>query len=235
MLPYLSENRRVKFPDITGCTGEGPVAVGGNLSPGVLLSAYEAGIFPWYGDDDPILWWSPEERFVLLPHWLRIPKRVNRALSRISYTYTLDADFDRVIGLCASHPRRGEGTWLTGDMIVAYRTMHLLGYAHSLEVWEGKELVGGLYGIALGTGFFGESMFSNAKDASKGAFIVLASTLGSAGFTLIDCQLHSDHLYSLGARDVRREIFIELLEDALANEVPLGSWRHNLPIVNPLC
>lgn len=225
MFPHLSEDQRITFPDPREASREGLLGQGANLSPGVLLSAYETGIFPWFGPGEPILWWSPDPRFVLFPRELHVPQSLKRQLRKTPFAYTWDTRFEEVIDYCSSLPRPGQnGTWITPEMVGAYRDLHRLGYAHSLEVWRGEELAGGLYGVSLGKIFFGESMFSLVSGASKAAFVVLTRTLEEQGFDLVDCQVHTPHLEALGAREIPRGDFLDLLSRAAGKETLRGSW-----------
>lgn len=234
MFPHLTEDQRITFPDPREASPDGLLGQGANLSPGVLLSAYETGIFPWFGPDDPILWWSPDPRFVLFPQELHVPRSLKKLLRKTPFTYSWDTRFDEVISLCSSQPRPGQdGTWITGEMAEAYRELHRLGYAHSLEVWREGELAGGLYGVSLGKMFFGESMFSLVSGASKAAFVVLTRTLEGQGFPLVDCQVHTPHLEALGAREIPRGDFLNLLDRALEEETLRGSWTGR-DIADPL-
>jgi leucyl/phenylalanyl-tRNA--protein transferase len=203
----------------------GLLAVGGDLSPGRLLSAYRQGIFPWFSDDQPILWWTPSPRAVLFPSELRVSRSLAKAVRRGAFQVTVDQAFSQVVSACAQPRDDGLGTWITPEMHRAYATLHGLGYAHSVESWADGELVGGLYGIAMGRVFFGESMFTRRTDASKVAFVHLVRQLADWGFGLIDCQVSTAHLESLGARPIPREQFEGLL-DLYADEpgVPLP-WR----------
>jgi leucyl/phenylalanyl-tRNA--protein transferase len=191
---------------------DGLLAVGGDLSPARLLNAYRQGIFPWYSDGQPILWWSPNPRAVLYPEKLRISRSLRKTLRRAPFRITLDSAFAEVIAAC-SEPRPDQaGTWITEEMRQAYIQLHRIGFAHSVECWEGEALVGGLYGVSLGKVFFGESMFARRSDASKVGFAHLVEQLKLWGFGLIDCQVHTGHLASLGAEDIPREHFLELLD-----------------------
>jgi leucyl/phenylalanyl-tRNA---protein transferase len=222
--PYLTEDMDFAFPDPLSADKHGIVCTGGNLSPGLLLSAYKRGIFPWFSEDDPILWWSPDPRFVLFPEELHVSSTMRKVLRRRlgnegeeKFELTLDRDFDGVIRSCAASPRPGQdGTWITEGMIEAYIELRRLGYAHSVEARLDGELVGGLYGVAIGDVFFGESMFSRVDDASKAAFIPLVWRLREEGFTLIDSQVYTDHLAGLGAREIPRIEYLSLLADRLA-------------------
>ncbi|XKE44259.1 leucyl/phenylalanyl-tRNA--protein transferase [Halomonas organivorans] len=220
MLPWLPEHP-VRFPPVSTALDEpgGLLAAGGNLSPAWLLTAYRHGIFPWYGEGQPILWWSPDPRMVLFPGEIRVRRSLAKRLRNGGFRVVADSAFDAVVAACAA-PRHGQpGTWITDEMREAYGRLHALGAAHSVEVWKAGELVGGLYGVALGPVFFGESMFSRVADASKVALVALARAMASEGGRLIDCQMHTAHLASLGARDIARAEFIGYLEQWL-NEMP---------------
>jgi leucyl/phenylalanyl-tRNA--protein transferase len=224
--PYLGEEDRFRFPDPEKATLEGIVAAGGNLSPGMLLSAYSQGIFPWFSEHDPILWWSPDPRFVLFPEKLHVSKTMRKFLRRTDLAFTADTAFSEVIRACARVPRDGQdGTWITTEMEAAYAEMHTLGYAHSVEVWSGADLVGGLYGVSLGNIFFGESMFSHVSNASKAAFIRFVRRLTDLGFDLIDSQVYTNHLERLGAEEIPRSRYLELLRRGLTRPTLKGSWR----------
>ena len=215
----------ISFPHPKFSSKEGLLAAGGDLSPQRLLLAYQYGIFPWYNEDEPILWWSPDPRFVLIPSEIKVSKSMRRILKKGQFRVTFDQRFAEVINACSTVPRRGqEGTWLTAEMIEAYILLHQLGFAHSVEVWEGTTLVGGLYGVSLGKCFFGESMFSNVSNASKTALIHLSQTLEARGFTMIDCQSPTEHLKSMGASFVSREYFLDYLEENQAHPTLRGNW-----------
>ncbi len=204
----------IYFPDVELALVEpdGLLAVGGDLEPERLLYAYRNGIFPWYGPDQPILWWSPDPRLVLFPGQLHISRSLARTLRRRHFTVTLDTAFEQVIRECAA-PRAGQaGTWITPEMQAAYIRMHKLGHAHSVECWQQGRLVGGLYGVAMGRVFFGESMFTRVADASKVGFVTLVRQLQRRNYRLIDCQVHTGHLESLGAIMLPRREFTRLLE-----------------------
>lgn len=206
-------SRELYFPPVSQASPEGIVAIGGDLSPERLMLAYRSGIFPWFEDDEPILWWSPPERMVLFFDDLRITKSMRNILNRDTYKVTFNTAFEQVIANCRDIKRDGQqGTWITPDMTDAYTNLHKMGFAKSVEVWQDGELVGGLYGIDLGHIFCGESMFSKAPNASKVAFIMLAAQLERAGYRLLDCQVHNDHLESLGAREIHREDFLRILQ-----------------------
>ena len=202
------------FPDVSEADEHGILAVGGDLSPERLLLAYRSGIFPWFEDDEPILWWSPSERMVLFPDELIVSKSMRTILRKEIFTVTFNKDFRTVITNCSQIRRNGQGgTWITDDMIEAYVKLHVMGYAKSVEVWQNNELVGGLYGIDLGTVFCGESMFSKVSNASKVAFINLIENLKIRKYKLVDCQVHNDHLERLGAREINRNEFIKILNE----------------------
>lgn len=213
MLPWLSSDR-VTFPDVSKALRDpdGLLAAGGALTPDWLLAAYRRGIFPWYSDGQPILWWSPDPRMVLFPEEIIIRRSLAKRIRNGGFTVTLDRDFGAVIEACASSRLKQEGTWITPEMTAAYLSLHDLGYAHSFEVWREERLVGGLYGVALGNVFFGESMFTREPDASKVALVHLARHLQARGPGLIDCQMHTHHLASMGARDIARAHFLDYLD-----------------------
>ncbi|OIQ17651.1 MAG: leucyl/phenylalanyl-tRNA--protein transferase [Flavobacterium sp. MedPE-SWcel] len=198
------------FPPVSEASPEGIVAIGGDLSPDRLLLAYRSGIFPWFEDDEPILWWSPPERMVLFFDDLKISKSMRNIINRNIFKVTFNTAFDEVISNCRSIKRDGEsGTWITEEMKEAYISLHELGYAKSVEIWQDDNLVGGLYGVDLGNVFCGESMFSKVSNASKLAFIALAKKLQYENYRLLDCQVHNDHLESLGAKEISREQFLK--------------------------
>jgi len=212
------------FPPPELASPEGVLAVGGDLSPERLLLAYRMGIFPWYGEEEPILWWSPDPRFVLLPAELNVSRSMRQLLKKDLFRVTFDRSFREVVEGCRRPRKDRSGTWIHEEMAEAYDELHRLGYAHSVEVWEGGEVVGGLYGVSLGRCFFGESMFTKVSNASKMALIVLARKLHALGFVLIDCQVYTDHLRSLGARMVPRSLFLRMLADGLNHETLRGNW-----------
>jgi len=224
-LPEYERGLRFRFPHPREADEDGFLIAGGELSPLMLLSAYEQGIFPWFNPGDPVLWWSPDPRFVLEPGSLHAGNRLRRQLRQAGFTYTLDTDFSSVIASCAGALRKGQpGTWITDSMIRAYTELHRLGFAHSVEVRREGALAGGLYGLSLGSCFFGESMFSLETGASKGAFIALASLLFREGFVMVDCQLRTPHLEALGAREIPRERFLDLLGQGMKAPTLRGNW-----------
>lgn len=206
----------------------GILAVGGDLSPERLIGAYRRGIFPWYSDGDPIIWWSPNPRFVLFPDDLCVSKTMRQVLRRKIFRITCDRDFRAVIRGCREPRRKERGTWITDEMLEAYARLHELGIAHSVEAWQDGELAGGLYGLSLGRCFFGESMFTRADNASKAAFITLTKKLAELEFVIIDCQVHTAHLESLGAVHIDREEYLDILEEGLKGETLRGSWEDML-------
>jgi leucyl/phenylalanyl-tRNA--protein transferase len=213
MIPWLSSES--PFPPLHTALAQpnGLLAVGGDLSPKRLIAAYRRGIFPWFNEGEPILWWSPNPRMVLFPQELRVSRSLRRSLKKGNYEIRMDSAFDEVIRGCAA-PRGGHcGTWIHEEMISAYRTLHEMGLAHSVEIWMDQELVGGLYGVGLGKAFFGESMFSRVSDASKIAFVHLVRQLDRRGFEIIDCQMKTTHLASFGAREIPREEFSQKLKE----------------------
>lgn len=214
------------FPDPSHAGSDGLLAFGGDLTPQRLLAAYARGIFPWYGPGDPILWWSPDPRLVLEPAALHVPKSLRRVLNREQFSVTVDRAFRGVIRACARAPRpEGLGTWLVPEMITAYERLHRMGHAHSAEAWdEDGELVGGLYGVALGRVFFGESMFFVRPDASKAAFVHLVRLLDRWGYAIIDCQQTTRHLLRFGAREMPRYRFLEHLDEMRGQPPGPGAW-----------
>ncbi len=228
MLYFLDPgNPDAPFPPVELAQREpnGLLAVGGDLSPTRLLNAYRNGIFPWYSEGQPILWWSPDPRLVLFPDRLKISRSLRKTLRNGEFEISVDGDFRGVIHACAA-PRYDEGeTWITKEMISAYENLHQAGHAHSIEIWLHEELVGGLYGVSTGRVFFGESMFSKARDASKVALVCLARYLASWGCQLIDCQVYSQHLVSLGAEEIPRHRFSAILREAVARPLSADAWH----------
>ena len=217
------------FPPLEAASPEGLLAVGGDLNPDRLLSAYRQGIFPWYSDDQPILWWSPDPRAVLYPSKLHISKSLRKSLRTRGFEVSADRAFGLVIAACAESRNRGEGTWITSGMQDAYCALHRMGYAHSVETWHNGELVGGLYGLAIGKAFFGESMFSRVADASKTALVGLATSLAAEGYRFIDCQVVSEHLTSLGAEATPRDRFVAELHEAVGFPDKAARWHWAMP------
>jgi leucyl/phenylalanyl-tRNA---protein transferase len=228
----LSTNPRyLHFPPVEQASPEGLLAVGGDLRPERLLEAYRHGIFPWYNDDQPILWWSPDPRAVLIPDQLHVPRSLEKTIRRGHFHLTLDTCFREVMRECAGpRPQYPDGgTWITPAMIEAYTRLHELGYAHSVEAWREDTLVGGLYGVALGGAFFAESMFTRIDDASKVALATLVRQLQAWGFQLMDCQQSSPHVRRFGARQIPRRDFVTHLRQALAVPDRRGPWQFAFP------
>ena len=200
------------FPNPTSAAKDpdGLLAVGGNLAPSTILNAYSMGIFPWYNDQDPILWWSPSIRCVIYPDQLHISKSLKKYIRKHPFSVTIDRSFHQVIRACAERGNSRD-TWITSDMISAYTELHSLGHAHSLEVWENKRLIGGIYGLAVGAVFCGESMFSHATNGSKIAMLYLCQHLDAKGFKLLDCQLANEHLLTMGGQTMKRGDFLSQL------------------------
>lgn len=218
------KNPEQDFPCVTKALLEpdGLLAIGGCLSSRRLLKAYRQGIFPWYNPGEPILWWSPDPRLVLFPEHLLISRSLRKVLHKKIFSVTFDQVFDEVIGACAKTRLGSTGTWITSDIRQAYNKLHELGVAHSAEAWQDGELVGGLYGVALGKVFFGESMFHRRTDASKVVFVTLVKQLKLWGYQLIDCQVHTHHLISFGANEIARDCFIQLLDRYC--DLPVHPW-----------
>ncbi|WKK66324.1 leucyl/phenylalanyl-tRNA--protein transferase [Lutimonas zeaxanthinifaciens] len=203
----------LEFPPVERASPEGILAFGGDLSPERLILAYQNGIFPWYNEGEPIIWYSPDPRMVLFLDELKVSKSMARLMRKNEFTVTMNQDFKQVIENCQHAPRKDQlGTWITEDMKQAYIKLNQLGFAKSVEVWKGSELVGGLYGIDLGHVFCGESMFSKVSNTSKLAFIYLVQTLSEKNYRLIDCQVYNEHLESLGAREISRADFMKILK-----------------------
>ncbi len=224
-MPIYQLPEQLVFPPVEMSEPDGLLAIGGDLSPSRLLLAYSQGIFPWFSEGEPLLWWSPDPRSVIFPEELKVSKSMRNVLNRGMFRISFDQAFQEVMTACSEMPRRGQdGTWITEEMVEAYCELHALGFAHSVEVWRDEELVGGLYGLSMGSCFFGESMFSKESNASKAGFITMVRTLQDRGFSLIDCQVHNSHLESLGAREIPREEFLQLLEKGLKNQTMKGNW-----------
>jgi len=226
---FWLEKEEISFPHPSLANPSGILAMGGDLKPERLILAYNWGIFPWYSEGEPIFWWHPDPRFVLYPDRLKVSKSMRSIFNQKKFTFTFDHAFRSVIASCQKTDRKGQegGTWITAEMQAAYIQLHELGYAHSVEVWQEKELVGGLYGIALGRVFFGESMFTKVSNASKAGFITLVKILKEKGYTLIDCQQETAHLKSLGAQSISRNRFLRHLTDNQILETKVGSWKND--------
>lgn len=220
-MPIFRLNDDLIFPHPSLAEEDGLLAIDGDLSPERLMLAYSNGIFPWFSENEPILWWSPDPRFILYPKDIKVSHSMKKLLKKNVYRISFDTCFKDVISNCAN-VRKESGTWITDNMIEAYCELHKLGYAHSVEAWHEEKLVGGLYGISIGKCFFGESMFSTKSNASKAAFITLCKKLEEQDYIMIDCQVHTDHLESLGAINVSRDKFLELLEEGISDSPSEG-------------
>ncbi|GAP67024.1 leucyl/phenylalanyl-tRNA--protein transferase [Mizugakiibacter sediminis] len=231
-LPILDPQRPDAFPDPQQALREpnGLLAAGGDLSPQRLLHAYARGIFPWYGEGEPILWWSPDPRCVFRTDGVHVSRRLARFLRGSRWTLSADAEFEAVVGACGAPRARQSGTWITRSMHAAYVRLHALGHAHSVEVWDGGALVGGIYGVAVGRMFCGESMFSRADNGSKAALLALCRALHGWGFPLLDAQVTNPHLLRLGAIEMPRAEYLEALSRLAAMPGETGHWRSRFPL-----
>lgn len=225
-MPVFRLNSDIYFPHPKHAEPDGLLAVGGDLSPERLLAAYRRGIFPWYSKGDPILWWYTHPRFVLLPDDFSLPKRLQRYWRNTPYTLTANKSFEQVISLCAStREHNGEGTWILPEIKKAYLELHTLGYAHSIECWNGDALVGGLYGVGLDKVFFGESMFSTVSNASKFSLIYLVKMAKHLGIELIDCQMTTQHLLQFGAKELSGKEFYIKMQRFIQDMKPQERWQ----------
>jgi leucyl/phenylalanyl-tRNA---protein transferase len=232
MIPWL--NAGEPFPPLAEALSEpsGLLAAGGDLSPARLIDAYRSGIFPWFSPGQPILWWSPDPRMVLLPPELNLSRSLGKTLRKGGYTVRADTAFGRVIAACAEPRPTQSGTWITDQMIDAYTTLHERGIAHSVETWVDGELAGGLYGVALGRMFYGESMFTRTAGASKIALVHLVRQLARWQFGMIDCQMHTSHLASLGAREIPRADFMRKLQELVNYPNEPGRWNLDRDLID---
>ena len=227
-MPVFLLSDEIKFPPPHLARGDGLLAAGGDLSRKRLLLAYSMGIFPWYSESEPILWWSPDPRLVLYPCEIKVSKSLKKIIKNKIFSVTIDQAFNQVITSCARiRLQKNEGTWIDEDMIKAYCSLHESGFAHSVEAWYEGELAGGLYGVSLGRCFFGESMFTRISNASNVAFVFLAEYLKSLSFDIIDCQISTKHLINFGAREIPRKDFLKQLEKALQFPTKRGRWKCN--------
>ena len=226
---WLTEDE-LSFPHPELANDDGILAVGGDLSVERLLLAYKIGLFPWFNPDDPILWWSPNPRFVLFPDELKISKSMRPYFNQKKFDFSFDQDFDGVMRACQTQGRKGQtgGTWISEHMIESYSNLFRLGFAHSIEVWKEGELVGGLYGVAIGKCFYGESMFARVSNASKFGFIALVQHLKKWGYWLVDCQQQTRHLETLGARSIPRKDFLKFMKDNTKESTTNGTWEELL-------
>lgn len=216
----------VQFPPPGAARPDGLLAIGGDLSVGTLVTAYSQGIFPWFNEGQPILWWTPDPRLVLYPDKVKVSRSLRKSIKNKGYRVTFNAEFESVIRACAEQREYQEGTWINLMMLEAYEEMHRLGWAHSVEVYaKDGRLVGGLYGIAIGEVFFGESMFHTERDASKVALVSLCRHLLARGYVIIDCQVHSDHLVSLGAEEIPRSVFCGIVDEHCRGILPDTEWH----------
>ena len=225
-MPVFQLTNKLIFPSVELAEDNGLLAVGGDLSPERLLLAYRSGIFPWYSEGDPLLWWSPSPRLIIFPAEFKVPRRLARLVLQKKYSVTMDRAFRQVITACAGTDKRQEkGTWITDDMLEAYCLLHDMGYAHSVECWLDDELAGGLYGISLGGIFFGESMFSIQPNSSKIALVSLIKKLQEWNFDCIDCQMKTEHLMQFGAQEIPGNHFRKLLDKSIAHPDQRGKWQ----------
>jgi leucyl/phenylalanyl-tRNA--protein transferase len=223
-MPIFRLTNDIVFPQPTLASQSGILAVGGDLSPERLLTAYRQGIFPWFSEGEPIIWWSPDPRCILLPEKLKVSRSMKQVLRKGIFHVTYDCAFKETMLGCRDPRKDQDSTWITKDMMLAYGQLHTMGYAHSVEVWMDGSLAGGLYGVSLGACFFGESMFTRVSNASKAAFITLVKDLKYLGFSLIDCQISTEHLLSLGAEMIPRAPFMKLLAKCLQQPTLQGNW-----------
>ena len=224
-MPVFLLSDEIKFPPANLARKDGLLAVGGDLSQDRLLLAYKMGIFPWYSESEPILWWSPDPRLILYPNDIKVSKTLKKVIQKDIFHITIDQAFNQVITSCARiRLHKNEGTWIVDDMIKSYCKLHESGFAHSVEAWHEGELAGGLYGVSLGRCFFGESMFTRISNASNVAFVFLAQYLKSLSFDIIDCQISTEHLINFGAREIPRKDFLKQLEKALRVPTKRGRW-----------
>ena len=230
-MPLFRLSKKLDFPPAWLARSDGLLCIGGDLSPKRLLLAYKNGIFPWFSKDEPILWWSPDPRLILFPKNIKISKSLNKKIKKNIFSVTMDTAFEQTILSCAK-PRKNEqeGTWLVDEMIDSYIKLHTLGYAHSIETWKGNKLVGGLYGVCLGRSFFGESMFSFESDASKIALVALANHLKKQNFDLIDCQVTTNHLLSMGAIEISRNSFLDIILESVKKKDGMNIWNPNISL-----
>lgn len=229
-MPVYRLTDELVFPDVHMAEPEGLLAVGGDLRPERVLLAYASGIFPWYSEEQPLLWWCPSPRLVLLPEELHVSRSLRKAVRRSQYRITVDCAFERVMRACGKTIRPGQdGTWITEDLVASFVELHRRGFAHSVEAWEGETLVGGLYGLAVGSVFCGESMFAHQPDASKVAFVTLVEQLRRWRFTMVDCQVPTDHLRRFGAREIELDDFLERLADGIDDPWKVGAWKLDAP------
>lgn len=232
-MPLFRLSEKIEFPPAWFARSDGLLCIGGDLRVQRLLLAYKSGIFPWFSRKEPILWWSPDPRLVIFPDKIHISRSLNRVLKKNVFVTTINQSFEEVIHACAK-PRGFDngGTWLVDEMIEAYTELHYKGYAHSIETWKDNHLVGGLYGLCLGGVFFGESMFSRIDNASKVALVSLATHLKKFGGDLIDCQITTNHLLRMGAVEISRAQFLNIISQSIKRVDMVNIWNHRLEIIN---
>lgn len=222
---YFLDPDNPGFPDPLRSDNSGLLAIGGRIDPIWLIEAYSAGIFPWFSDDDPVMWWSPDPRAVIYPGKVKVSRSMKKYFFKDIFEIRIDSAFDQVIASCREIKRKSEDkTWISHDIIRAYSELHRMGLAHSFETWQEEKLVGGLYGVSLGTMFFGESMFSLVDNASKFAFITLSNILKKNAFKLIDCQMPNEHLMSLGCFEMQKKEFLSILNEDDPSKTIVGNW-----------
>lgn len=236
-MPLFRLSKKIEFPPAWLARSDGLLCIGGDLCAKRLILAYKNGIFPWFSNNEPILWWSPDPRLVLFPSNVRVSKSLKKTIRKDCFSIRINTAFEQTIEAC-SQPRQDKpgGTWLVDEMIDAYITLHKMGIAHSVEAWQGDRLAGGLYGVCLGKTFFGESMFSLVSDASKVALVALAQELDRQGFKMIDCQVTSGHLIRMGAQEITRDRFLDILHHGNDKKAPGSLWRSGrelFPHCNP--
>jgi len=230
-MPIYMLTEELRFPPPEGASPEGIVAIGADFRPERLLLGYAQGIFAWPSEGLPLLWFSPDPRFALDPRHAHLPRSLRKLMRKKPFEIRFDTAFAQVIRNCAETPREGQrGTWITDELMEGYEALHELGYAHSIEAWQNEQLVGGLYGVALGKAFFGESMFAHAPDASKCAFATLLGQLVAWDFTLVDCQVHTEHLARFGAENWPRARFLRDLRRAVAQDSIRGKWTVEIEV-----
>jgi len=230
-MPVFLLSEKIAFPPPHLALKEGLLAIGGDLSQQRLLLAYSMGIFPWFSENDPIMWWSPDPRLVLYPDDIKISRTLKKILKKEMFTITFDTAFERVINACAQiRIEKNEGTWIVQEMVDAYCRLHEAGFAHSVEAWHRGQLAGGLYGLSLGKSFFGESMFTRISNASSVALVRLVEYLKARSFDMLDCQISTAHMIRFGAREIPRSIFLKQLKKSLAVSTQKGKWSLNINI-----
>ena len=230
-MPLFRLSKSLDFPPAWLARSDGLLCIGGDLSPKRLLLAYKNGIFPWFSKNEPILWWSPDPRLILFPKKIKILKKIKKKINKNIYSITVNKAFEQTIRSCAKpRKKKHEGTWLVDEMVDSYIKLHTLGYAHSIETWRENKLVGGLYGICLGKSFFGESMFSFENDASKIALVALSNHLKKQGFDLIDCQVTTNHLLSMGAVEISRNSFLDIILESVKKKEDINIWNQNISL-----